>query len=105
VVAYQQKIHDHRDIIDAVLLLCDAEAPCAYRFLRGCVHRGGSVQLISSQSAFFFDFFPACGFTVSHQFLEALGEGLDKFAIESVLLTAAASSASEVKGFWTATAV
>ena len=81
VAADQQQIHNHRDIVDAVALLGHAQAPGNDGFLRRCVHLRGGVNLVSRQSTFFFDFFPARGFDVRLQRLETFGEGLDEFMI------------------------
>src|SRR5215469_7679131 len=81
VAANEEEIHNHRDVVDAVALLGDAETPCNDGFFRGSVHCSGSAQLVSRQSTFFFDFFPAHGFNVCLQLFETFGEGLDEFMV------------------------
>ena len=81
VAAYEQKIHNHRNIVDAIALLGDAETPCDDGFFRGRVHCSGSAQLVARQSTSLFDFFPAHRFYVCLQLFETFGKGLDEFMV------------------------
>ena len=81
VTPQQEDVDDLADRVTGVLLLGHAQAPGNDGFLRRCVHLRGGVNLVSRQSTFFFDFFPARGFDVRLQRLETFGEGLDEFMI------------------------